>query len=163
MDSIGNAKGRYKILKSALEGSKPMPAALLKACESQGSLAKLNLPAEGITPMALNTLKVKADEVIEDGGWAKLNEMRKIYLSAGRGISGKSVSARSAASRSISKLNEVQDALEIERKHRAQLEVAYEALLKRLRVLARKDSDLAHFINKHVTGFPFKHLSVVKG
>lgn len=159
MDQRSNAKARYKLLKSALQGSKQIPAALLKACKSQGGLAKLDLPAEGIKPMALNTLKAKADEVIEDGGWEKLDDMRKSYLVAGRSIAVDSATSSRTANLK-SKLEATVEALKTERRYRLRLQVAYDALLARMKTSAANDPDLAHFINRHVTGFSFKRLVV---
>lgn len=160
MDSRSNTQARHKLLKRALQGSKQVPATLLKACKSQGDLAKLDLPAEGITPMALNTLKTKADEVIEDGGWKKLNEMRKSYLVAGKSFAAKSATTRNRTANLKSKLDAVEEALKTERRYRIRLQVAYDALLSRMKISAATDPDLAHFINRHVTGFSFKHLTV---
>lgn len=160
MDNRSNAHARYKLLKKALQGSKQIPAALLKACKSQGGLANLDLPAEGITPMALNTLKAKAGEVIEDGGWELLDEMRRSYLVAAQGAAGKSASRSSRAANLRVKLQVAEEALETERRYRIRLQVAYEALLARMKTSAANDPDLAHFINRHVTGFSFKRLSV---
>lgn len=160
MDSLGNVQARYKLLKDALQGSKKVPSALLKACKSQGGLAKLDLPAEGITPMALNTLKAKADVVIENGGWEELNKMRKSYLAAKQDGDSKRFATRNRATDAASKLKGVEDALETERRYRIRLQVAYEALLNRMKSSAVDDEDLAQFINRHVTGFSFKRLSV---
>lgn len=160
MDNRSNANARYKLLTKALKGSKQIPAALLKACKSQGGLAKLDLPAEGIAPMALNTLKVNADDVIEDGGWEKLDEMRKSFLAAGSGMIGKSATTVSRTANLKSKLEAAEEALNTERRYRIRLQVAYEALLNRMKISAANDSDLVHFINRHVTGFSFKRLSV---
>jgi len=160
MDNRSNVYARYRLLKKALQGSKQISASLLKACKSQGGLAKLDLPAEGIIPMALNTLKVKADEMIEDGGWKKLDEMRKSYRVAGQDMAAKSVVAKSRTVNLKSKLEAAEEALKTERRYRIRLQVAYEALLTRMKTLAANDPDLAHFINRHVTGFSFKRLSV---
>lgn len=160
MDNRSNTLARYKLLKKGLQGSKQIPATLLKACRSQGGLAKLDLSAEGITPMALNTLKAKADEVIEDGGWEKLDEMRRSYLIAGKGMAAKSATTSSSTANLKSKLKAAEEALETERRYRIRLQVAYEALLSRMKTSAANDPDLALFINRHVTGFSFKRLSV---
>lgn len=154
------AQARYKLLKKALQGSKQIPATLLKACKSQGGLAKLDLPAEDIVPMALNSLKARADEVIEDGGWKKLDEMRKSYLGAGRGMAVKSATTSTRTANLKSKLEAAEEALKTERRYRIRLQVAYEALLSRMKTSAADDPDLAHFINRHVTGYSFKLLSV---
>jgi hypothetical protein len=160
MDNRSNTQARYNLLKKALQGSKQIPAALLKACQSQGGLAKLDLQAEGIAPMALNTLKAKADEVIEDGGWKKLDDMRKSYLVVGKGLSAKSATTSSRTAKLKSKLDAAEEALETERRYRIRLQVAYEALLSRMKSSAANDPDLAHFINRHVTGFSFKRLTM---
>jgi len=160
MDSRSNVQARYKLLKKALQGSKQIPATLRKACRSQGGLAKLDLSAEGITPMALNTLKAKANEVIENGGWEKLDDMRKSYLVAGQGMAGKSAATSGRTANLKSKLEVAEEALKTERRYRIRLQVAYEALLARMKTSTTTDPDLAHFINRHVTGFSFKRLSV---
>lgn len=163
MDNRSNALARYKLLKKALQGAKQIPAALLKACGSQGGLAKLDLSSEGVSPMALNTLKAKADEVIEEGGWNKLDEMRRSYLAAGQASASKPPSTRKRASDLKTKLEQLERALETERRYRIRLEVAYEALLDRMRSTSKSDPDLAHFINRHVAGFSFKRLSLASG
>lgn len=161
MDSQSNAFARYKLLHKALNGTKRMPSALLEACGSQGGLARLNLPSERITPMALNTLKSKADEVIEEGGWRKLDEMRKSYLMAGTKGGQKASSTRSKSVSLKCKVNGLEQALDTERRYRIRLQVAYEALLSRMRSIAKTDPDLAHFINRQVAGFSFKRLGMV--
>jgi len=162
MDTRSNTLVRYKLLEKALQGGKKIPVALLKACLSQGGLAKLSVPSEGIEPMSLNTLKKKAAEVIEDGGWERLDEMRVAYLNADRPTAIATTKDKPSQLESLkSKLLELEGSLEAERRYRIRLQVAYDNLLTRMRTVAKTDADLIHFINRHVTGFSFKRLSVL--
>lgn len=160
MDSRSNTIARYKLLKKALQGVKDVPSSLLKACRSQGGLAKFSNPSAGIDSMALNTLKSSADQFIEDGGWARLDEMRKSYLSAGRVVGQKTLSKRTLADRQKEKIEELENALDIERRHRIRVQVAYESLLNCLRGIAKSDPEIGHFINRHAAVFSFKRLAV---
>ena len=161
MDSRSNTLARFKLLTRALQGAKNVPASLVAACRSQGGLAKFSCPSEGIKPMALNTLKSSAEQFIEDGGWAKLDEMRKSYLAAGKLIIGRSNVARKKANSQKDRLAELAAELEIERRYRIRLQMAYEALLERLRSMGQSDPEIGHFINRHVAGFSFKRFAVV--
>lgn len=156
-DNVSNVRARYQLLKSALQGSKQVPVALLKGCKSQGALANLHLSAEGIFPMALNTLKANADKSIENGGWKKLDEMRKAYRSS----SQKTAPAQTHITNIKAKLSTAEHALDTERRYRIRLQVAYEALLSQLKVSSNHDPNLAQFINRHLAGFSFKRLSVI--
>jgi uncharacterized coiled-coil protein SlyX len=109
--------------------------------------------------MALNTLKASAERFIENGGWSMLDEMRKRYLAACK-KGGKSPSPHSRHAEQRSTLAELEQALDVERRYRIRLQVAYEALLARLRSQAKSDAELAHFINRHVVGFSIKRLTV---
>jgi hypothetical protein len=162
MDSRSNTLARYKLLEKALQGGKKIPVALLKACISQGGLAKLSVPSEGIEPMSLNTLKTKSAEVIEDGGWEKLDEMRVSYLNADRPAEITTTKDKPSQMEMLkSKVLELEGSLETERRYRIRLQVAYDNLLTRMRSVAKSDPELAHFINRHVTGFSFKRLSIL--
>lgn len=110
--------------------------------------------------MALNTLKSTAERVIEDGGWARLNEMRKAYLAASK-ISEKVITpGHSKVAELKARLAELELALDVERRYRIRLQISYEALLNRMRSMAQNDPELGHFINRHVAGFSCKRLSV---
>lgn len=162
MNTRSNTLARYKLLEKALQGGKKIPVALLKACLSQGGLAKLSVPSEGIEPMSLNTLKTKASEVIEEGGWEKLDQMRVAYLNADRPAAIAVIKGKPSQAEGLkSKLQELEDALEAERRYRIRLQVAYDNLLTRMRSVANTDPDLTHFINRHMTGFSFKRLSIL--
>ncbi|GEM_PF-6712101 len=160
MDSRSNTIARYKLLNKVLQGAKHVPHSLLKACRSQGGLAKFSYPSEGIEPMALNTLKSSADQFIENGGWAKLDGMRKSYLTASKAGRQESPTGRTRMDRQKETLAELENALDIERRYRIRLQVAYESLLGRLRSMAKSDPEIGHFINRHVAGFSFKRLAV---
>ena len=123
---------RVKLLTRALQGAKNLPVSLIKACRSQGALAKFSYPSEGIEPMALNTLKSNADQFIENGGWAKLDEMRRWYLTAASSDGRAASSSRTKSDRHKNKIAELEKALDVERRYRIRLQVAYEALLARM-------------------------------
>lgn len=160
MDSRSNTLARFRLLFKALQGAKGVPASLVKICRSQGGLARCSYPSEGIEPMALNTLKSSAEQFIEDGGWAKLDEMRKSYLAACKVGAGNVSSGRTKAAKQKAKLAELELALDLERRYRIRLQIAYEAVLERMRSMAQSDPEIRHFINRHVAGFSFKRLSV---
>ena len=160
MDNRSSTLGRFKLLIKALEGNKNIPAPFAKACRSQGGLAKYSCPSEGIEPMALNTLKSCAEQFIEDGGWSSLDKMRRSYLSALKTAGRATTSAISRTARFRDHSAEQEEALQIERRYRIRLQIAYEALLERMRSMAKNDPEIAQFINRHVTGFSFKRLSM---
>lgn len=160
MDMRTNTLARYKLLNKALRGTKQLPASLLIACRSQGGLAQLSIPAEGIEPMALNTLKAKANEFIENGGWLELDKLRKNFIQSKRN-GPLSQSSRSTTKCALkAKIIELKESINTERHYRIRLQVSYDALLSRMRILAKDDSDISDFINRHVMGFSFKRLTV---
>ena len=158
MDSRSNTVARFKLLTKALQGAKNVPASLAKACRSQGAVAKYSCPSEGIQPMSLNTLKSSADLFIENGGWGKLEEMRKSYVAACKAGGRAAPSVRTKTDKLKDDMTELEEALVVERRYRIRLQVAYEALLLRMRGMAKSDPEIGHFINRHVEGFSIKRL-----
>lgn len=156
--SQNSTLGRAVLLKRALEGSNNLPPSLAQACISQGALAKYDCASEGITPMSLNTLKSCADKYIENGGWNHLDTLRKRYIST---IQRRKIKERSACQTDKkSLLATISHDLDIERRYRLRLQVAYESLLSRLRSLALHDPEIEIFIKKHINGFSCKRLSL---
>lgn len=155
MDNASNVLARYQLINSALKGAKQIPVSLLQACNSQGAFANLHLAEAGIFPIALNTLKANADKFIEDGGWKRLDEMRIAYRTQIRNLPSKHSHANSLKA----KLASVEHALEIERRYRIRLQVAYEELLGHLK--ASQDPNLSHIINRHIAAFSLKRLAAV--
>lgn len=164
MDNYLSTSARFKVITRALEGKKNVPPGLSNSCKSQGGLAALNLPHEGITPMSLNTLKNCANATIEDGGWAKLDHLRRAYLNIAETGTKKLTRSKLAFQKDILKLRatELENALDMERRYRIRLQVAYEELLTKVRSLAKSDQDLANYVNRHATGFSLKRLSIYK-
>jgi hypothetical protein len=152
--------GRASLLKRALEGSKSLPSTLAQACMTQGALAKYDCASEGIAPMSLNTLKVCADKYIENGGWQHLDTLRKNYIS----IILKKRQTQPSAYKKDEKtlLAAISHDLEMERRYRLRLQVAYESLLSRLRNLALHDPEIEFFIKKHINGFSCKRLTLTQ-
>lgn len=150
--------GRVILLKRALEGSNNLPSSLAQACISQGALAKYDCATEGITPMSLNTLKSYADKYIENGGWNHLDALRKSYILTTRRKKKKEQSAFKTHNKSL--VTAISHDLDIERRYRLRLQVAYESLLSRLRSLALHDPEMEIFLNKHINGFSVKRLTL---
>lgn len=161
MDSRSNTLARLKLLTKALKGDQNIPFSFAKACLSQGGLAKYLYESEGINPMALNTLKSSADLYIEDGGWKTLDSMRRSYLSMKKNIIKSELRPeRSNSAKQKDMLHELQNTLDLERRYRIQIQVAYETILERLRMIAQADPELASFVNRHVSVFSFKRITL---
>lgn len=160
MDSRCNTLARLKLLTKALQGDKNLPSSFSKACLSQGGLAKYVYDSEGIKPMALNTLKSCADQYIEDGGWKKLDSMRKSYLAMRKNIKSEFRTKKNTSAQHKDMLTELLNTLDLERRYRIQIQVAYEAILERLRMMSQTDPELVSFINRHVSVFSFKRITL---
>jgi hypothetical protein len=65
-------------LQKVCSQSEPLPANVVQASTSQGSLAKLEVKEENIIPMSLNTLKSIADDILGKGGWEKIDNLRMV-------------------------------------------------------------------------------------
>jgi hypothetical protein len=160
MDNRGSTLARLKILTKALLDNKNSPVSLANACSSQGSFASYTLASAGIEPMALNTLKSSANQFIEDGGWQKLDSMRKAYLTAHKiGIhqSNKNLIKKESPREQLEKLHY---ALNLERRYRIKVQIAYESLLQRMHTLVKTDPEIAKFINQHVAVFSLKRITL---
>jgi len=149
---------RAILLKRALEGSNNLPSSLAQACISQGALAKYDCGSEGITPMSLNTLKSCSDKYIENGGWNHLDALRKSYISTIQRKKKKEQPAFKKQNKNL--VAAISHDLDIERRYRLRLQVAYESLLSRLRSLALHDPEMEIFIKKHINGFSCKRLNL---
>ncbi len=74
--NVESVRQLYRLLERAVQNPKDAPQELVAAWDRQGTLAKLNMPDQGIAPMSLNTIKGHAEEVIA-GGWKALDAVRK--------------------------------------------------------------------------------------
>lgn len=149
-----SAHARYKLLRSALKHPRKAPSELVKACDSQHTLAALDLSQHGIHPMSLNTLKAVADLVVEEGGWAALDSLRRQlreHVSQQGMNKGKPKSfTRKAQAEKIRKLRHQ---LELERRARIILTRAYTEALKMLHDTAKTDDTLANRLARHSATF----------
>ncbi len=163
MNTSASTLARYRLLTRALEGRGSIPPALVSACASQGGLAQLSLPGEGITPLSLNTLKACADRVIETGGWKQLDALRRQVCGVAkqRGIADRRRRPRVQALRD--REAELAEALSAERRYRLRLERAYHDLLGELRTLAKANPMLAGALERYTVGFSLKRLTVIEG
>jgi hypothetical protein len=163
MNTTASTLARYRLLTRVLEGRGSIPSALVSACASQGGLAQLSLPAEGITPLALNTIKACADRVLETGGWQQLDGLRRQVQAVAkqRGIVDRRRRPRVQALRD--REAELAEALATERRYRIRLERAYSDLLGELRSLAKANPMLAGALERYTIGFSLKRLTVIEG
>lgn len=160
MNTRDSTLARFALLERALSGEKSIPASLRQASRSQGKLARLSLPDLGIEPMSLNTLKSMADVAIESGGWEKLDEMRQAYLHAIDGSASYSEKYISRTEQLKTAVAQLEESLAIERRYRLRLQASYSALLRRMRISAESDQDLAIFLSRHLAAFSLKTLSI---
>ncbi|MBE8589809.1 hypothetical protein IQK56_02095 [Pseudomonas sp. MAFF 301449] len=160
MDNRGSTLARLKILTKALQDNKSAPASLSKACYSQGSFASYIYPSEGIGSMALNTLKSSANQFIEDGGWRKLDSLRKAYLTIYKTGSHGIITKHRNKENQKQQLIELQNALDLERRYRIRVQIAYESLLQRMHILVKTEPELASFINQHLAVFSLKRITL---
>jgi len=165
MNTLASTLARYRLLTRALEGRGHIPPSLVSACASQGGLAKLSLPGEGITPLALNTLKPCADKVLETGGWKQLDAMRRQLCEVAKhgGIADRRRKPRSRVQALRDREAELTEALSTERRYRIRLETAYHDLLGELRTLAKSNPMLARTLERYAAGYSFKRLTVIDG
>jgi hypothetical protein len=76
--AIASARNLWTVLCQMSSGKKlTAPRTLAQACVTQATLAKYAWPEKEIRPLSLNTLKAAAEEGVEPGGWAALDEVRK--------------------------------------------------------------------------------------
>jgi hypothetical protein len=144
----------HKLLSSFQARDKKVPADVVAACASQGSLARFSKPDLSIRAMSINTLKSAADAVVQagKGGWVELDSIR-------RAIWKNSQKPRSLPS-SISKLDRVRGKnrdlnikLDQERRARASLVRAYTELLSITRAAARREPELERRLARHLKTF----------
>ena len=93
--SKAQALGRLKLLERALKTPAKAPTELMSACKSQGLLARMSCSDYDISPVALNSLKRAADSAIEDGGWSRLDALRReVHRLGSRGASSRARGAK---------------------------------------------------------------------
>lgn len=165
MDNNASTLARFQALTVALQGRNNIPPELISSCKSQNTLAAMNIPSHGISPMSLNTLKKCANLTIEDGGWRRLDRLRRENSILAEKRDRQSLLSRSRSSKKNRKTKEAQleETLSLERRYRIRLQVAYEELLTKVRSLAQSDQELANYVNRHATGFSLRRLSVSTG
>lgn len=145
---------RFKLLESALSGgSLELLETLAAACKSQAAFASLDLPDKGVGRLSLNTLKSVADITIEEGGWRRIDEMRRQFHKA------QSTNARPKAQVATP----TGDPLALERRLRLRLEAAYIELLQKLIKLSDTIPELDEFISRHQAGFSLTRLQLISG
>lgn len=149
-----SAYARYKLLRSALKNHSKLPLELKKACDSQHAFAALDLPQNGIHPMSLNTLKAVTELVIEEGGWATLDLLRRQLRKNVRNQAISKRKPRSFTKKAQSeKIRKLRHQLELERRARLVLTRAYTEALKMLHGAAKIDDTIANRLVRHRATF----------
>jgi len=72
---VDQANIRVAYLRQALRNAHARENGVAELCISQGKLAAASIPALGIRPVSLNTLKSQAERYVK-GGWTELNNLR---------------------------------------------------------------------------------------
>lgn len=148
---------RFQLLEAVLSGEcKCSTSVLVKACQSQAFFASMNFPEKGIYKMSLNTLKAAANTFIEDGGWRRMDGMRRQLYKI-------SIAAKTTTTKGVSNADHDIDSLVIERRLRLRLETAYLDLLQKLAIIAGADVELAEFLQRHQAGFSLARLKLISG
>jgi len=163
--TINSVRQRWILLGSILDNPKKLPRQISDACKSQGALAKLELPQEGVFKMTLNTLKATARIAIEknDGkdGWEQLEERRLSVQSLVVKHSQLKQSARKKPTDNL--ISDLQEALDKSNRQRLRLERGYFEMLTILRELAKSDPSLEVKLKRHLATFSIRTLVVLDG
>ncbi len=122
------------------------------ACESQGGLAELSYPSDGVRAMSLNTLKAVAHRLEPDVSWEVIDKKRRFL----RDYYHRSEAASSCAEKAkpgdkTRRLNSV--LLEKANRQRAILNRAYFDALRLLRLVAANDPSVASQLERHVATY----------
>lgn len=68
---------RWKLLQSASANPERLSATVTNSLRTQRSFAGLSIPDQDIHPLSLNCLKSAAEDVVEDGGWQRMDDLRR--------------------------------------------------------------------------------------
>ncbi|MGR5143572.1 hypothetical protein ACQKPX_18090 [Photobacterium sp. DNB23_23_1] len=140
---------RYEVLLRALRAPKLAPTELLNACASQSTLAALNIPQYGITPLSRNSMYKYADQVLADNivpegntagqsGHYYLDWLRKQVTALALKETGyRTKTAR--AKRSQKSIQDKSDKLDETELHALRLSKAYLHLFQKVRGIARDE------------------------
>lgn len=149
---------RTKYLRSTLARLETLTAAsdrssktrIAAACANQGAFARWKSPDGKITPMALATLKRAANLVIEDGGWSRLDRLRRAVYRAAAGQHRSRTRTRSKDREEIRRLRESLDAL---RRDYFVVHTCYFDLLRLVTSISSDDERLRELLKRHRTSF----------
>ncbi|MBN8240581.1 hypothetical protein JF541_15580 [Marinobacter hydrocarbonoclasticus] len=137
---------RYRYLCSIAE-RQIIPDEIVEICKRQSRLAAWSVPNQRIRPVSLNTLKIAADREIEEGGWARLDALRR---SISRHLVNRPVSKSDAQKAEI---NRLRNQLEEAARARAILNRAYFDALNLLQAAAVRDEMLRAQLERHDATF----------
>lgn len=155
---------RYELLKAAAASPGRASAALIAACASQNALAQLRLIAQGVEPMALNSLKRAANVAIEQGGWQALDKLRREVARLSRTSRRPNGPAAQNKANLKAALQEMKST--VDQLHRARLRVehAYTDLLRLARSAAAGNEKLRNQLDRHLAMFAERvGISMIKG
>lgn len=153
--------GRLELLENIATGRYKSSEFIFKACHSQTRFANLTIAEFDIFPLSLNTLKSFANEVIPNGGWAKLDALRRDVIQHEISSHIKTSKKKKIIKSDLKiKIQSLEKALCDERRYRIRLQVAYEELLNRLRQIGNDDQETVNYLNRQAKGFSFKRISL---
>lgn len=155
--NIRSARALYQLLKRALDKPDTAPASLVRACSSQRTFAALEISAEEIAGMSLTTLIAAADAGIREGGWERLDEMRRALKSVTKGQK-KSYSRVERERLTRNRLAHKDTLLEELRRGHFKLEASYFDLLRIVERWGRQNPDVAEALRRHRVSFSVKRL-----
>lgn len=163
--NVLSAKQRWKLLGSVLENPKLISKKIIVACRSQGAFANFELAENGISAVALNTLKASAKLAIEAqhglDGWQQLEQRRhRVNLLVSEQASE---NKRRVKTDDKERIAELEDILNKASRERLRVLKGYFDLLGIVRELAKQDKALEARLNRHVHSFSLRSLLVIEG
>jgi hypothetical protein len=141
-----SVRALFTLLRKADVSTSRISTLLSDACENQQRLAELTILEHGVHRMSLNTLKSVANIVIEDGGWKKIDELRR-RIRFRRANHSRRVKSR--LQRRINKLSEMNSKLEEAFRIRSVMNRAYFDAISILRSQATNDTIIRQKLERH--------------
>lgn len=137
------AYARYKLIRDAVAQKGPIAPELVNACRTQSSLATFESADLGVSRLSLNSLKAAAELVVEDGGWAHLDLLR-------RQIKGARSSSQPSKKKRVSQSRRETNDLDTADRGRLLIGRAYLDLLSLIRSVSARDDELASKLRRHM-------------
>jgi hypothetical protein len=155
--AVDSVRSLWTQMLSAKNSPEVAPNGLLEACATQEKLARFSYEEEQIFPLALNTLKAAAEVLVERGGWASFDQLRReVYASSLPVLQAKRKAKRSLGSQ----LRDLREEIEVLRtrnqyllRGRTTLLSAYADAIRMLRESRATSPQLVEKLREHETRF----------